>query len=601
MMPARKLLHCAVYTRKSSEEGLEQDFNSLEAQREACEAYIRSQAHEGWRLLPERFDDGGFSGGSLERPALKLLLERIRDKRIDVIVIYKIDRLTRSLMDFAKLAELFEKEGVSFVSVTQQFNTTTSMGRLMLNVLLSFAQFEREITGERIRDKIAASKKKGIWMGGSVPAGYDVRNRALVINEEDAKTVRTLFRLYSEFSSVRKVWAEAKRLGLRTPVRTTQKGRAIGGKQFFPGNIYQLLSSPIYIGKLPHKGQVYDGNHPPVIDIAQWEAVQSGIAGNRVDRRYGRNTKSPSPLTGLLYDANGVRFTPTQTTKKSGQRYRYYVHPALTTGVAPPNSNLPRIPALEIEHAVRKGIAELLGYPTKLLAALNHHLQGPAPEHALKQAQELAADILNATPTTWMPMIRPALNRVILSEDCIVLSIAPDNLSRILIADNIQQASQYLNRLNDDDASVVEYRIPVRVQLRRSGAMKLVVGNCQSTAAEPDPAIEKTLANAFAWAEMMKDGRADSVRYIATLEKVTEAWITRTLRMAYLAPVVVEAVLRGQTGSELTAQTLSKLAGASPLWSQQTHRIWAEVGRCSGRHFLHTGGGTGSIPVAPRH
>jgi len=224
----RKTLRCAVYTRKSSDEGLEQEFNSLEAQREACEAYIRSQAHEGWRLLPDRFDDGGFSGGNLERPALRNLMDLVRDGRVDVIVIYKIDRLTRSLMDFAKLAELFDKEGVSFVSVTQQFNTTTSMGRLMLNVLLSFAQFEREITGERIRDKIAASKKKGMWMGGTVPIGYDVKDRQLVVNPAEAETVRILFRLYMEHGTVKKVWAEARRLGLKTKVRPKSDGRIVG-------------------------------------------------------------------------------------------------------------------------------------------------------------------------------------------------------------------------------------------------------------------------------------------------------------------------------------------------------------------------------------
>jgi DNA invertase Pin-like site-specific DNA recombinase len=280
----RKSLRCAVYTRKSSDEGLEQEFNSLEAQREACEAYIRSQAHEGWRLIPDRFDDGGFSGGSLERPALKTLLDLVREQRVDVIVIYKIDRLTRSLMDFAKLAELFDKEGISFVSVTQQFNTTTSMGRLMLNVLLSFAQFEREITGERIRDKIAASKKKGIWMGGTVPVGYDVKERQLVVNETEAETVRTLFRLYLKHGTVKKVWDEAGRLGLKTKPRPKSDGRILGGKRFFPGHIYTALNCPIYVGRIPHKGESYQGTHEPIIGQEIWDAVQARMAQNRRER-----------------------------------------------------------------------------------------------------------------------------------------------------------------------------------------------------------------------------------------------------------------------------------------------------------------------------
>ncbi|MBS1833235.1 MAG: recombinase family protein [Acidobacteria bacterium] len=573
MTASRKPLRCAVYTRKSSEEGLEQDFNSLEAQREACTAYIKSQAHEGWRLLPERFDDGGFSGGSLERPALQRLLEQVREKRLDIIVIYKIDRLTRSLMDFAKLAEVFDKEGVSFVSVTQQFNTTTSMGRLMLNVLLSFAQFEREITGERIRDKIAASKKKGIWMGGSVPAGYDVKNRQLVINEEHAGTVRTLFRLYIELGSVRKVWAEAKRLGIKTPVRTTQGGKITGGKQFFPGNIYQLLSSPIYIGKLPHKDEVYDGNHLPLIDAAQWQAVQAGIAANRVDRRYGRNAKNPSPLAGLLYDAKGMRFTPTHTVKKTGQRYRYYVDPALTTGVTPAKADLPRIPALEIEHAVRKGIARFLNDTKALLAALGTGMKGPAAERAISRGRELAADLLDATPMTWMPPIRPALEKIVLREDAIVFSIEPSGLHDVLFGQAAEPTAAPSGKSGSDrEAKSIQYLVPAEVRLRKSGAMKLVIGNERATPLAPDLVLTGTIARAYAWAEKLKRGGADSVREIAKAEGVTESYVTRMLRLGFTAPEVVEAIANGRQPVDLTANRLLKLA-LPALWTRQRKLI----------------------------
>src|SRR5437870_6998317 len=257
---------CAIYTRKSSEEGLEQEFNSLQAQCEACEAYIRSQRHEGWALARTRYDDGGFSGGNIERPALQLLLADIRAGRIDIVVVYKVDRLTRSLADFARLVEIFDAQRVSFVSVTQQFNTTSSVGRLTLNVLLSFAQFEREVTGERIRDKIAASKKKGMWMGGNAPLGYDASERSLAVNPAEAETVRCIFALYRELGCVRRVKEEADRLGLRTKQAMTANGTEHGGKSFSRGHIYGLLSNAIYTGEIAHKGQLYHGQHPPPLD-----------------------------------------------------------------------------------------------------------------------------------------------------------------------------------------------------------------------------------------------------------------------------------------------------------------------------------------------
>src|SRR6266852_3353141 len=262
--PSRK--RCAIYTRKSSEEGLEQEFNSLQAQAEACEAYIRSQRHEGWTPARTRYDDGGFSGGNMERPALQRLLADIQGDRIDIIVVYKVDRLTRSLADFARLVEIFDAQGASFVSVTQQFNTTSSMGRLTLNVLLSFAQFEREVTGERIRDKIAASKKKGMWMGGNVPLGYDAGERTLVINPAEAETVHRIFVLYREHGCVRRVKQEADRLGLQTKCSTTASGIERGGRSFSRGHLYNLLSNPVYSGEIAHKGQLYPGQHPALID-----------------------------------------------------------------------------------------------------------------------------------------------------------------------------------------------------------------------------------------------------------------------------------------------------------------------------------------------
>src|SRR5438132_1478849 len=283
---------CAIYTRKSSEEGLEQEFNSLAAQREACEAFIRSQRDEGWVLAKTRYDDGGFSGGNIERPALQDLLGDLRAGRIDIVVVYKVDRLTRSLADFARLVELFDAEAVSFVSVTQQFNTTSSMGRLTLNVLLSFAQFEREVTGERIRDKIAASKKKGMWMGGNPPLGFDLCDRKLVLNPQEADTVRRLFVLYLEFACVRRVKEAADRFGLTTKRRIV-KGVPQGAKPFSRGHIYKLLSNPIYLGRIAHKGQLYDGRHDALIDQQTWDAVQARLTGNGHDRH--RAAAAPQP------------------------------------------------------------------------------------------------------------------------------------------------------------------------------------------------------------------------------------------------------------------------------------------------------------------
>src|SRR6516164_9734417 len=321
---------CAIYTRKSSEEGLEQEFNSLAAQREACEAYIRSQCHEGWILARTRYDDGGFSGGNTERPALQGLLADIRAGRIDIVVVYKVDRLTRSLADFARLVEIFDAQRVSFVSVTQQFNTTSSMGRLTLNVLLSFAQFEREVTGERIRDKIAASKKKGMWMGGNVPLGYDTSERTLIINPAEAKTVRRIFALYLEFGCVRRVKQEADQLGLSTKRGMTAHGCQRGGKPLSRGHIYRLLSNPIYIGQIAHKGQLYPGQHPALIDAEMWTAVQDQLVAKARGHRSKVDAAEPSLLTGMLTDAHGNRFTPSHAVR-SGRRYRYYISAAPLT------------------------------------------------------------------------------------------------------------------------------------------------------------------------------------------------------------------------------------------------------------------------------
>jgi site-specific DNA recombinase len=297
-----KKARCAIYTRKSSEEGLEQAFNSLDAQREACAAFILSQKHEGWTVLPALYDDGGFSGGTMERPALKRLIADIEANQIDVIVVYKVDRLTPALSDFAKLVDVFDRRGVSFVSITQQFNTTTSMGWLTLNVLLSFAQFEREVTGERIRDKIAASKKKRMWMGGMPPLGYDVKNRKLVVNDPEACIVVEIYRRYLALKSVHALRDELADAGIKSKRRTRPDGAEYGGQKFSRGALYLILQNRLYRGEIAHKGNSYPGEHPAIVDKPLWDDVQAVLAANRVDRATGRRASHPSLLTGLVFD-----------------------------------------------------------------------------------------------------------------------------------------------------------------------------------------------------------------------------------------------------------------------------------------------------------
>jgi site-specific DNA recombinase len=350
------VLRCAVYTRKSSEEGLEQAFNSLHAQREACEAYIKSQAHEGWKLVKTAYDDGGLSGGSMERPALQRLLAEAAAGRINVIVVYKVDRLTRSLADFARIVETLDGQGASFVSITQQFNTTTSMGRLTLNVLLSFAQFEREVTGEPIRDKIAASKRKGMWMGGSLPLGYDVRDRELLVNEAEAITIREIFEAYLRLGSVSAVQDDLRQRGILSKRWTSSTGRTWGGVNFGRGALYWLLRNPVYVGRVAHKGQVYEGRQRAIVDEALWERAQELLATKSVTRERRPIVPGGRPLAGRLFDNRGNAMSPTYTVQRNGRRYTYYVSQALLQNEKERAGSIPRVPAEEIERLVHKAL-----------------------------------------------------------------------------------------------------------------------------------------------------------------------------------------------------------------------------------------------------
>ena len=354
--PVKRRLRCAAYTRKSSEEGLEQEFNSLDAQREACEAYIVSQRAEGWTLVPDYYDDGGVSGGTLERPALKRLLADIEAGRVDVVVVYKIDRLSRSLMDFARLVEVFDRHSVTFVSVTQSFNTTTSMGRLTLNVLLSFAQFEREVIGERIRDKVAASRRRGIWMGGWTPLGYDVKDRKLIVNEAEAKLVRSIFKRFASFKSGTNLVRELARENARNKY----------GKLIDKSYLYKLLNNRVYIGDAVHKGTPHPGEHEAIMDRKLWDAVHEVLQESPRKRSGSSRARTPALLKGLIFASNGVAMTPTHT-RKRGRLYRYYIsNRVLKTGAEA--CAIGRIPAAEIEDAVIDQVRRLLQSPEIIIA-----------------------------------------------------------------------------------------------------------------------------------------------------------------------------------------------------------------------------------------
>jgi site-specific DNA recombinase len=357
MASETKILRCAIYTRKSTEHGLEQEFNSLDAEREACAAYIKSQASQGWKVLPQQYDDPAYSGGNLDRPALKKLLSDIEARKVDVVVVYKIDRLTRSLADFAKLVEAFDARSISFVAVTQQFNTTTSMGRLTLNVLLSFAQFERELSSERVRDKIAASRRKGKWTGGTVPLGYEARDKKLVCNKAEAETVRTIFRLYLEQKSFSKLVAELDRRGIITKRRSTKVAKFDGGIPFTYGPLSYFLRNRVYVGEVHHGGKWFEGEHEGIVDRRTFDRVQELLKSNSINRKIGRS-ESGALLQGKLFDDRGNRLTPSFSSK-NGVRYRFYVSTALR-GRKSKAGSVARISAPEIESIVENTLRKQL-------------------------------------------------------------------------------------------------------------------------------------------------------------------------------------------------------------------------------------------------
>ena len=420
--PILRKLRCAVYTRKSSEEGLEQEFNSLHAQREACEAYIASQRSEGWVVLRDQYDDGGVSGGTLARPGLKALMQDIEDGLVDVVVVYKIDRLSRSLADFAKLVEVFDRTGVTFVSVTQQFNTTTSMGRLTLNILLSFAQFEREVTAERIRDKVAASRKKGIWMGGVPPYGYRVENRKLVVDEEKAEHVRWMFARFVEIGSATELARQIDQRGLLTP----------NGNRMDKKYLYRVLNNRAYIGEAVHKGESYPGEHDAIIAQETWDKVHTILQESPRKRAANTRAETPALLKGLIYGPDGAAFSPTHT-KKRGKLYRYYVSQTILKHGAGACA-IGRVPAAEIETAVTDQVRAVFRQP-EIIAGAWDAAKGHNRDITLEDAREalLQFDPLwdELFPAEQARIIALTVERVDIGIDAINVRMRIDGLAEL--------------------------------------------------------------------------------------------------------------------------------------------------------------------------
>lgn len=550
--PARnQSVRCAIYTRKSTEEGLEQDFNSLDAQREACEAFVASQRHEGWKLLPELYDDGGYSGGKMERPGLRQLLDDVKAGKVDVIVVYKVDRLTRSLADFAKIVEILDERDTSFVSVTQSFNTTTSMGRLTLNVLLSFAQFEREVTGERIRDKVAASKKKGMWMGGVVPLGYNVRDRKLIINDEEAETVRLIFDRYAELGSTGDLVEELDRRGIRTKQRALKDGRVYGGKRFQRGALAHLLQNCIYAGKISHQGKAYPGEHSPIIERALWKKVQIMLASNRRERRVGTRAKDPSLLASMITDPRGRPMSPSHATK-GNRRYRYYVS---RTEVSQSDAAPWRLPAGPIERLVVDRVSLMLGSDT-----LVQMLKRATSDMSLlmqSRAAELSKGLSEGSRSRARGILLDLGLAVQIEEDQVVLCIDCRSFLSQLLAD---QAGKALNNMFHEDR--IELSVPVQFK-RRGSELKLVFRPEDTGApAQRDPKLIGLVTKAFAARDALMDASAETETY-------DRAHLTRLARLSYLAPDMIVAIAEGRQPPDLTARRLLRASDVPHEWPEQ--------------------------------
>jgi len=515
-----KPVRCAIYTRVSTDQGLEQDFNSLDAQYDASQAYIRSQAHAGWILLRGKYDDGGFSGGNTDRPALQRLLADVTAGKIDVIVVYKVDRLTRSLADFAKLVELFDTHDVSFVSVTQQFNATTSMGRLTLNVLLSFAQFEREVTSERIRDKIAASKRKGLWVGGMAALGYDTKDRKISINEIEADRVRTIFRSYLRLGSLNRLMTDLRDQGIVTKVRTLKTGKTVGGIPFTRGPLAHLLRNRFYIGEVAFKGEVLPGEQPAIVDRQLFDAVQAKLTQQMNNHKIAR-MRSEALLAGRIFDDRGNRMTPTHV-RKRGIKYRYYLSSTLLQGQAQRSGSIRRVPATHIEALVTRSVRE--------------HLKPSEPI----DDQSLVADYVK---------------RVEIQQERLIIQLT-----------HIEKSGR--RRAPEADTLDVPWR---KTPVTRRREVLLPASDpphhVRPIRSETRATLIASIARGRRWLnELVVDANAD-VERIAKREGCSVRQVNMTISLAFLAPDLVKAAIEGRLPRGIG---VTRLRDAPVEWSRQT-------------------------------
>lgn len=558
-MMSQKQLRCAIYTRKSTSEGLDQDFNSLDAQREACTAYIKSQRHEGWKLVPTRYDDGGLSGATMERPALARLLDEIRARRVDVVVVYKVDRLTRSLSDFAKMVEVFDAHEASFVSVTQQFNTTNSMGRLTLNVLLSFAQFEREVTAERIRDKIAASKRKGMWMGGVVPLGYDSVEKRLVVNEEEAAVVRRVFELYDQLGTVQAVKAEADRIGLLSKRRGSAPGRS-----FTRGHLYKLLGNPVYVGDVRHGDRTYEGEQDPIIDRDLWNRVQQRLKANAVTRGSGRRP-SQTLLGGLVFTGADQRLVPTHSNRR-GRRYRYYSTRADDHPSADGSSRVLRFPAFELDTIVCDALSRGLRDGSTLSEAIVHLQQQPCASlrALLECAEDFAQQLSTAEADTRRELLRQLVQRIEIGPDCLRFTIRPCVLNDF----RRSIAEERSPNLDPGAEEFLILKVPAQLPARQHGS-----GTAVFSGVRPRPRFDMKLIRAVAegkaWYERIKSGEFPTLRALAKAVGRDRPDVGRRIRLAFLAPDIVTAIVAGEQPNTLTIGALLRDRDIPLSWAEQ--------------------------------
>lgn len=521
-----KLVRCAIYTRVSTDLRLEQDFNSLDAQYDASRAYIRSQAHAGWSLVRSRYDDGGYSGASTDRPALQRLLTDVRARRVDVIIVYKVDRLTRSLADFAKLVELFDAHGVSFVSVTQQFNTTTSMGRLTLNVLLSFAQFEREVTSERIRDKIAASKRKGLWVGGMVPLGYVTKDRRIRVQDEEARRVRTIFRLYLKLGSIDRLMVELRKQKIFTKVRTLKTGRVIGGGPFTRGPLAHLLRNRFYIGEIVFKNEILSGQQPAIVDRKLFNAVQAKL-DEQLNNHNAKRTNSDSMLTGLIFDDGGNRMTPTHARTRNS-KYRYYISLPLVQGQSKQVGSVHRVPAQEIEGVVVGAVRKQLDLPTH---------------------------------TNERNLVRTYVTRIEVQSDQLSIELRASKEART-------RARQKSDKHN---ATTKILNVPWRKSPSKKRREILVPKSVSSQDALPIRAnmrarLIAAIARGRRWLEEFVSNPQATAERIATREGCSVRSVNKTISLAFLAPSLVKAAIEGRLPYGFGPTRLSDLPAE---WSRQ--------------------------------